>query len=232
MLTAEDTEFKNVCEEVGAGTKFCYYLCGAVGVGKTTTLSFLRSLATHDEWLEPRLSLLAKPYTELSADEKNEVDTWIATQFARKNLHLLNSPPGVHIIDRSPLDPIAFTPSPEWQDKATQLRNAISPGSSGRPIQAGQVIFLEGEPHDLVVRNASRHRRGSEQYLAEQQEMLRYVYAHRAITVVDVRALSVYEVVKRVAGVIHLGQYSESDLNGLLTDVANGTVRSQVARVE
>jgi hypothetical protein len=221
-----------VAEEVGAPTKFCYYLCGAVGVGKTTTLSFLRSLATHDEWLEPRLPLLAKPHTELTVDERTRVDDWIAAQFGRKNLHLRNSPSGVHVVDRSPVDPIAFTPPAEWATKAAQLRAAVSPGSSGRPIQSGHVIFLEGEPHDLVVRNASRHRRGNQEYLTEQQNMLKFVYAHKPMTCVDVRSLSIHEVVKRVASVIHQAAYAESDLNGLLNDVAGGTVTCQVTRVE
>jgi hypothetical protein len=62
--------------------------------------------------------------------------------------------------------------------------------------------------------------------------MLKYVYAHRPMTCVDVRALSIHEVVKRVAAVIHRAEYAESDLDTLLTDVAGGTVKSQVTRVE
>jgi len=229
LIGASGADYENAAEEVGANSKFHYYLCGAVGAGKTTTLNYLRSLSTHDEWLEPRPPILGKPHTKLTKKQRDQADEWISGQFARKNLKLRNSNDGIHIVDRSPLDPVAFTPPSQWGERAKALVRAISPGRSSRRVQKGHVIFLDNEPRDLVIRNSNRFREGDEPYLKGQQETLKYLYGQGAVSVLDVRGLSTHQVVKRVAQLIHLEGYAPSDLDALLNAVAKGAIKAPTA---
>ncbi|MCI0559166.1 MAG: SIR2 family protein, partial [Nitrososphaera sp.] len=89
--------------------KFSYYLIGCVGIGKSTTISHVRSLCTYDEWLDERPQILAIPPDRLSKNERRRADNWIANQFYKKNWSLMTSKEGIHVIDRTPLDPLTFT---------------------------------------------------------------------------------------------------------------------------
>jgi SIR2-like domain len=109
-------------------TKFVYYLIGSVGAGKSTAAKNFRSLITYDEWIDERIPELAVPEDTLTPEQKIKVNTWIAEQFRKKNFALMKRSEGIHLIDRSPLDPLSFGKVGERPTKAKALIEHITTG--------------------------------------------------------------------------------------------------------
>ncbi len=86
LLVASPEEFTAACDAQrnGIRTDYRYYLTGPVGSGKTATVELLKSVGTFDEWVDRRHPL-ARPYSQLTAEERSEVDEWINQQFRKKN---------------------------------------------------------------------------------------------------------------------------------------------------
>jgi hypothetical protein len=127
---------------------YTFYLSGAVGVGKTTALTRFKSLTSFDEWLDPKDPLLHKAADKLTEDEKRKVDQWINKQFRRRNFLISRTDTQLSVVDRSPIDPIAFAAS---NDLATAKERAIELlDLYGTPLMkgaiAGKVIFMNGNP--------------------------------------------------------------------------------------
>src|SRR4029077_8485319 len=122
---------------------------------------YLGSLTTYEEWPESRPTNLAKQWTELTEEETKDVDAWLFKQFNNKNFKLVQTGPGIHVVDRTPLDPIAFTEDKEIKGKATAILKNLSPGRSKRKIQDGCVIRLHGEPQEMEARVVGRHKQSS-----------------------------------------------------------------------
>jgi hypothetical protein len=223
-INLDEQDFRHAAEELGVNVKFTYYVTGVVGAGKTTTVAYFRSLVPHDEWFEPRSALLAKPFTALTGREKDEVDDWIAGQFGLKNTALLDQHEGIHIIDRSPIDPITFTETAEWPEKAKRLVKAISPGKSRRRTQPGHMIFLVADGNEFAARAAGRHKFGEPDYYEMMQDHFETILGEHGVTRIDVRGLSIHDVVKQAAHIIHLQEYTEVDLHQILLDIKDGII--------
>ncbi|ANM11365.1 MULTISPECIES: SIR2 family protein [unclassified Rhizobium] len=220
LITIRDGDLVHVAEEEGIDLRYVYYLTGAIGAGKTTTLSYLASLETYEEWTEPRHSLLAKSWTDLTPDQREEVDRWILSQFAKKNLALLDRKHGVIVVDRPPLDPLSFALPSDIAAKAQAMIEGISPGKSNRRVVDGQVVMLSGEPRELEARVISRHKESGADVIEELQESLRKIYGVKEE--IDTSGSSIHDVVKSVAKKIHLQAYCPDDLNKRLHDLADG----------
>ena len=80
--------------------KFVYYVIGPVGAGKSTATGNFRSLLTYDEWIDERKPALALPESEISPDDKAQVDAWLVEQFKKKNYAVVKNEEGIHLIDR------------------------------------------------------------------------------------------------------------------------------------
>lgn len=133
---------------------FSFVITGAVGVGKSSVISHFRSLKQHDEWTEPRLDQMARDPEGLKAEELQTVDDWVAKQFRLRNnvLNFNENQIGLHILDRGPLDPLAFTPKTQSVSlKAKRLRGSIK-GRSRAPLSGAHVIVLKGDPEVLNAR--------------------------------------------------------------------------------
>lgn len=76
LITVNDNELVHVAEEEGIDLRYVYYLTGAISAGKTTTLSYLASLETYEEWTDTRHELLGKSWTDLTSDQWEEIDKW------------------------------------------------------------------------------------------------------------------------------------------------------------
>jgi len=213
LLTADREQLEDAADRGGFRLSSCYYLSGAVGTGKTTTVGFFNSLVTFDEWADPKPSLLQRPHTDLNDSEKLEVDAWIAAQVRKKNRSLSEDGPGIQVVDRCPLDPLAFTPKPEWIQKAQSLKNAVQPGLSKQLLRSGHVILLYGDEREMLARTRDRHKSATLEYIKAQQRVIRHIYDLPAATVVNVIGLSMRDVVKRVARIIHLEPYTEAPLH-------------------
>src|SRR5262249_49091407 len=122
-----EEELRDLATREGVRLLYKYYFTGAIGVGKSATARQLENLSVIDEWLQPRLPILAKPWDSLTQAERDEADDWIVKQFALKNDRLRHENLGVFVIDRPPLDPLVFTPVKDRAAKARMLCDAICP---------------------------------------------------------------------------------------------------------
>ena len=180
---------------------FSFVITGAVGVGKSSVISHFRSLKQHDEWTEPRLDQMAKDPEGLAVEELQTVDEWVAKQFRLRNnvLNFNENQIGLHILDRGPLDPLAFTPKRQpVSAKAQRLRSSIK-GRSKVPLSGAHVIVLKGEPEVLNARAIAQGKDFSIQAVAEQQDKLVEFYGKEGVTVIETHGLSLDEVVRSVA---------------------------------
>jgi len=232
LLSLGFEQIRAEAEEVGARVSYCFYLTGVPGVGKTTTSSYFKSLVAYDEWLERRLPEMGRPHVSLSPEERQRVDTWVREQVALKNYRLLTDNRekgvGITIVDRCVPDALAFTPPGEWASKANDLLETLSPGKATRPVRPGHVILLLGEPKELSVRSECRGKQAPAEYIEKLQADTHNVYYKPGITKLWTAEMSVLEVVKAVARIIHLQEYEECDLQELLVSFAQPAEAVQV----
>lgn len=198
--------------------KYTYYMTGPIGVGKSTTANLMRSLTVLDEWHEARPEKLAKPWDSLTPAEILETDEWIAGQFKLKNDALRHEEgPVISVVDRPPLDPLVFTKKGDRSAKATSLLSTICP-SSKHEIEEGVVILLLGVPEELSARVAAT---GREDYtpdkLNRMQETMKEIYDGKpGVVTISTKFLSIAELTKRVAQIIHRDDYAPADLMGMM----------------
>lgn len=222
LLVVDEDDLRHTAEEIGIELKLCFYLTGAVGAGKTTCLSYFGSFKTYDEWVEPRNDLLAKSWTDLSDSEKIILDDWIVRQFNLKNCRLVDQRVGIFVIDRSPLDPLAFTDEAEIVSKAKSIARGLSPGVSGRSLQGGHVILLTGLADDMEARVVGRHKQSKSDVIDKMQYILNNIFKKSNATIIDTSGLTIHQVLKRVARSILIDEYRPTDMSNLLSSIAHG----------
>jgi hypothetical protein len=220
LLSSDSEEIRSLAEEENVRLNYCFYLTGVPGVGKTTTFSYFKNLVTTDEWASERLPAMGRPWTELSDTEKAEVDRFVLDQWNLKNRALLNDAEnpgiGITLVDRCLPDALAFTDSLEWQAKAVALLKAISPRQAHRRVHPGHIIMLYGDPPELVVRARCAGKTSEQGYVETLQEDTAKVYNGTGVEVLDTRNMSIAEVVRSVADIIHRQTYEECDIHALL----------------
>ena len=201
--------FCDFANEHNIPVRFRFYVTGAIGVGKSTVINHFRNLHVLDEWLEQRLPLLAKDWSTLTPEEKEEVDNWIVGQFKQKNGILRNFREGIFMMDRGPLDPLSFTPDSEWPVKAGRILNELCPGHADWKVEGGRIILLEGEPSELALRVIITERKDyTEEKLRDLEERLGMAYGNTGVIRCDTRGLSPSDVARRVAEIVHLEEYN------------------------
>ena len=206
LITMAPDEFQYNANQNRHNIKYCFYVSGAIGAGKSTVLSYFHSLNVHDEWPERRPLILAMPPDDLTEEQEKEADRWVASQFDRKNWNLFSSPEGIHVVDRSPLDPLGFTEEGKWPNKAKYLLNEAC--RSAPKIEPGRVILLLNDPKILAIRIKTLQQGYTSAKIDEQQNQLRKVYSlPSGTTFIDTRGLTTNEVVKAVAHIIHMQKY-------------------------
>jgi hypothetical protein len=213
-----DKELRDSASICKAKLKYTYYMTGPLGVGKSTTANLLRSLAVLDEWLEPRLEILGRPWDSLTTDEEVEANEWIVDQFSKKNDSLRHEPaPVISVVDRPPLDPLAFTKEDERPAKARTLLSTICP-SDAHELEPGVIILLTGIPAELSARvKATGRLEYTARKLEDMQDTMRKIYGgHPGVVTITTDFLSIAELTKRVAQIIHREKYEPADLMAML----------------
>jgi hypothetical protein len=216
LLSAEDDDFVSAVDEANVPEAFVYYLSGAVGAGKTTTLGCFKSLRPFDEWPEERPEDLMTAADQLTTDQRLAVDQWIDKQVRRRNVLIADAKRCVMVVDRSPLDPIAFALDDSGA-RASRLRELFESSIARRPVP-GMVIFLKGSPDVMHARTLDRHKNATPQYVERLQEAFSALWSACATGVVSINTTDLTErdVVQRVAQIIHLGEYQTVDLDNLV----------------
>lgn len=227
LLQLDEKGFDYYIKTNKLNKKFVYYITGAVGCGKTTTLSYFRNVSTFSEWPEKRHRLLAKPFDKLTKKELHSVDSWIGLMFHKKNVNLSNIEEGISVIDRSPLDPLTFTSSDEeMKNKAKFLHDNISKGGSYR-IVPGMVILLKGDKEVIASRVRTRQKSKvldyNSNYIEEMYKKFDDILGQiKGKIFIETNELSIHEVVKRVARIMHFEKYEEGDLHSILDKLIKG----------
>lgn len=225
LIDMKEPAFLDSCQRCDVNPAFRYYFTGPLGVGKSTTLNNLRNLTVYDEWLEQRPAILGKPWEDLTDAERDKVDNWIVGQFKLKNDKLRYKNNGIFVIDRAPMDPLAFTKPDGRPDKAKNLMEAYSPEEAKYTVLPGMIFFMTGDFKELSLRMKLTNRPDyNETKLKNMDNDLKEVYGERNLAVIDTTSLSIHEVVKKVAEIIHLGEYKPVVIHDLLQAAIKGTI--------
>lgn len=195
--------------------KFVYYLIGSVGSGKSTAAGNFRNLRTYDEWIDERMPALAKPEAEVKSEEIPSLNDWIAEQFRKKNYALQEVREGIHIVDRSPLDPLTFGPPADRSRKAAALLKEIT-DDGDREVAQGHIIYLEAVVDELRIRNSLKHKYWDDQYLAELIKHIGEVYGGLEKSVICTRGRDAISVARAIARIIFIDEYRPVDVQAQL----------------
>ena len=161
-------------------------------------------------------------WEKLTPNQKRKVDKWIAGQFKKKNLTLCDSVSGIHIIDRAPLDPLAFTKQKQRKRKANFLLNKICFSDGGEKVKPGHVILLLGEPEILESRAIASGKKYNKNKLIKMENALKGIYKSSNLSIVNTRNKSFANVIKEVAKIIHKQDYVTIDLHQRLVKIKGG----------
>lgn len=195
--------------------KFVYYVVGSVGAGKSTAASNFRSLTTYDEWIDERKPELAVPDDQVEEKLREPMDAWIREQFRKKNYALLNKKEGIHLVDRSPLDPLTFGEAKDRKTKASRLLETIT-DNNARKVEQGHIILLDCDVGDVQLRNSLKHKYWPPEKYEELLKSIREVYGTVRVTTICTRGREQDAVAKEIARVIFLHDYQPVDLGEAL----------------
>jgi hypothetical protein len=220
LVSISGDRFSIATDELGLPKSYTYYISGAVGAGKTSALSFFKSLNSFDEWLEPKPETVRKAADQLTPKEKIELDDWIDVQMRRRNLLVGNAEGTINVVDRSPIDPLAFQLTLQERTKrATQMLELYKNSRAG--VTPGQVLVLEGNPEVMHTRIVDRHKGGNSEYIKALQGRFSELcssapHGVRNLNCVD---FDLGSVVRRISASIHLEEYEELDLDLFLAEL-------------
>ncbi len=231
LLNQNDQGFKSACRQCGANDKHVFYLTGAVGSGKTSCLDRLRSLSQHEEWIAPRVAGMESDQRLLPEQDRDgivkKIDDWVAQQFEVRNDVLTDSRPGIHILDRSPLDPLAFTIGKSWRERAKELLGVYSPSGSSSRLVSGHVFLLLDQPEEMYFRAITKGKNFTAGFLEEQQENFKQIFGANAeaplkgVTFIYEAGMRVQDVVRSLSWVIFFPEsVSELQLQKRLDKIA------------
>jgi hypothetical protein len=221
-------------------SRYTYYICGAVSSGKSTILSHLRSVATVEEWPDRMPLAMNKPSTELSKEQKEDIDKKLEDAIWRKNEEIGKVQVGIVAVDRAPLDFIAFPESdaerPSEVAKARHdkvLRRLER--NRFKDLWEGQVIVVQTDPAVLLERQIQRGRKPPDEdmksgkalaYLERQQGLMMEVYedAIKKGSTVRGDCCSIATCLQDVMRIIHFQKYEPFDFATRLETYLSETV--------
>jgi len=218
LLLLEKRSFIDIIESMEPDRRatYHYYIVGPVAAGKSTLLEHLRCFETLEEWTRPPPKEMYLASTMIGEPEQRIIDEFLNLELKEKNRLMHSAGVGFHFMDRAPLDLYAFTQTDEEiKRKSKELRELVT---RNKPLQEGEIIFIEAEPKTLVKRNMARGRppekAGRDDYLEEQIRKLKEIYHPKFILSTD--QYNANEVARTVARHVLLGDYTPTDLQGIV----------------
>ena len=225
LLTLPADEFTRLVHDAKTPTNFVFYLTGAVGTGKTAVLSKFKSLTTYAEWLDPKPAELHKAATALSKEERSAVDDWIDRQFGHKNALMHRDAGHIILVDRTPLDPLAFAFENE-EGRLKSIRAMFwSSERKAYDLVGGQIILMTGTPQVLEMRVRQRHKDGSVDYVNALQQRFLALWGKTHTRIVSTVDLPLFSVVRRIARIVHFEDYVRADLSDYLASDLQAQLR-------
>jgi SIR2-like domain len=200
MISMDDYPFSDLAEHAHVNTRRVYYISGVPGIGKTTVLRHMGGMLTLDEWMTEPNELLAHPFSALEKADRTSLDRWVAAQFRTKNSFLADDvPEGIVLVERGPLDPLAFEEPDRLGRKAKSYADQVEVDQ--KPLVPGHVLLLHGDSSVVSRRVAGRQTlTQSSEYLAKLQEHIKGVYGNGpGVSSWRSTEMSIENLVKRVA---------------------------------
>lgn len=197
--------------------KRVYYLVGPPGAGKSEISKHIRSDYHIKEWYEPPPKLLYSSSQKLTVDEGELVDKWIEKQIAEKMTKISEIDSGTVVVDRSPIDMIAFPTSFEnMAQRASKFYNFYYGSNSfyaPKPVD-GMLIHLSLSIGELKRRRELKKSQGKDYTSISSRanrdlEFDRFVFGTESpeIEHVDTDGLKDFESAKKVTEIINLRPY-------------------------
>jgi hypothetical protein len=159
---------------------------------------------------------MSRKFTDLTARQRTKVDNWTRDQFVRKNTNLLNEKEGISVVDRTPLDPLAFTEQKGVKEKA----NAYKVGFSEHRIEAGQIVLFTGNFKEFEVRIKALGKDGDPKYLRQMENRIKSNFRHGYVSI-SVSGLSKHQMIKRLLRLILYESYKPIQLYNVLERITS-----------
>jgi len=219
LLTLDERTFGDIIEGIEPDRRaiYHYYIVGPVAAGKSTLLEHLRCFETLEEWTRPPPKEMYLASSLINDDQQQLIDAFLYQELKEKNRRMHAAGVGFHFMDRAPLDLYAFSNSDEEnKNKSKKLRKLVT---RRKPLQEGEVLFIEAEPKTLVKRNMARGRppakAGEHEYLGDQVKKLKAIYGPSFILSTD--DYNAGDVARKVARHVLLGLYEPTDIEKIIT---------------
>ena len=218
LLILDQRTFTDIVEDIQPDRRaaYHYYIVGPVAAGKSTLIEHLRCFETLEEWTRPPPKEMYLASTMIGEPEQRTIDEFLNQELKEKNRRMHAAGVGFHFMDRAPLDLYAFTQSQEEiKRKSRELREFVT---RNKPLQEGEIIFIEADPKTLVKRNMARGRppekAGQDDYFSEQVKKLKETYLPKFSLSTDEH--NAYEAARKVARHVLLGEYAPIDLQSII----------------
>lgn len=211
LMNMSDEEFRDI--SINAKKNVCYnfYLTGMPGTGKTSVLNHFSSFNIFDEYVDPKPKDINRDDGKMGGDKK-EIDQWFLEQFKKKNrrIEANHFRPCIQIIDRTPLDPLAY--ADDISEKIKAMNNVYKISNKEVDLQKGAIILLDANEnvvyHRLNKRNPGQY---GIKFSREKRRKFQELFK-KYDNIIDTSNCTIEETVKKIAYRIYFKPYHEVDL--------------------
>lgn len=225
----DDEELYKQIQNYKLPHSYVFYISGAPGTGKTSSLNQLTDYIIQDEFQDRHRDDLYQSSENLTEEQTKELNRWIENQFRIRDTHIcsVRKVSCIQLIDRSPIDPICFVGKDEknaHSTRANELKNYYNFG-----LEKGKVIVLKAEKEELFYRLNKRNPNNEEpkkyNYSKENIEKnlnnFEKLFPSNEFKCIDTTRKKLSMVVKEIAHEIIFGKYIEIDLIEHLNNYVN-----------
>ena len=221
LLNSEPTQFKDLLRGANLKAVYNYYISGAPGTGKTSALNMLKNYKVYTEFDE-RNKDLYEDDANLSDEQRENLDKWIAQQFRLRNSKIIEDTKlGIQLIDRSPLDPITY--AKDIITHANNLNKEYKRTDSDLDLVSGHIILLSAEIKVLYNRLQKRNpNKYSEEWCTTRFHTFENLFDCKDVKKIDTSHKSIAEITKEIAHLIYFEDYRPINLNNYMKEYCNG----------